>query len=170
MSDPQIPADIPRTRTWVRVALGLSLALNLLIVGVIGGAVLSHGRQGPPVALAPGDFGPYSRALSEEDRAALRTALRAQAPRLRENRTAVRAGFKDLLTALRADPYDPARVSALLAAQQARVEDQAGLVRDLVLTRVAQMHSEERAAFADRLERVLRHGPPRDHGRDTDRR
>lgn len=160
--------DTPRTRTWVRIALVASLGLNLLILGVVGGAVLSHRDRLPPgSASVLGEIGPYGRALSQSDRDAVRAALRAEGPRLRENRKAVRQGFQDLLSALRAEPYDQARVTSILNAQQARVQDQAGLLRGLLLERVAAMDAEERAAFADRLETVLRRGPPRDahHGR-----
>ncbi|TCP21412.1 periplasmic heavy metal sensor [Rhodovulum adriaticum] len=160
----------PRTRTWVRVALIVSLALNLLIVGMIGGAVVGH-RGGPPRAdMGEAAYGPYARALADEDRAALRRAMRAEAPRLRENRMAVRQGFRDLLGALRADPYEPGRVADILAEQEARVRDQGQIWRGLLVTRLETMSPEERAAFADRLERVLRRGPPvRDH-RDGPRR
>ncbi|TCO73981.1 periplasmic heavy metal sensor [Rhodovulum euryhalinum] len=152
----------PRTRTWVRVALVASLALNVLILGVVGGAVLNKGRDHPPrTAFAPGEYGPYGRALADTDRAALRAALKAEAPRLRENRAAVRQGFRDLLAALRAEPYEHARVVAVVQAQQARVQDQAALVQSLTLDRVGAMSGADRAAFADRLERVLRRGPPR---------
>ena len=162
-------ASPPRTPTWMRVALVTSLALNLLVLGIVGGAVLKFGRDGPSRAgFLPGDYGPYSRAMSESDREALRAAYRAEAPRLRENRAAVRQGFRELQDALRADPYDHARVVAVVEAQQARVQDHAALMRGLMLDRVAAMSPEERAAFADRLERVVRRGPPRERDRDRE--
>ncbi|SIO57302.1 Uncharacterized membrane protein [Rhodovulum sp. ES.010] len=155
----------PRTRAWVRIALVASLALNLLVLGMIGGAMLGHRHDGPRGAsFGPGELGPYGRAFSAPDRDALRAALRAEAPRLRANREGVRAGFRDVLAALRAEPFDQARVEAALQAQQARLRDQMGLTRRLMLERVAAMSPEERSAFADRLEEVLRRGPPRDRG------
>lgn len=147
---------------WLRVALGLSLGANLLIVGIVAGAVISHRPDGPRRGMTgPGDLGPYGRAFAYEDRAALREALGAAAPRQRENRAAVRQGFRDVLTALRAEPYDGDRVRALMEAQQARVQDQIELGRAAMLARLEAMTPAERAAFADRLERVLRRGPPR---------
>ena len=42
----------PRTPKWVRVLLALSLALNLLIIGLVGGAMVrfggSDGMRPPP--------------------------------------------------------------------------------------------------------------------------
>lgn len=168
MADANEPAQ-PRTRTWVRVALVVSLALNLLVLGMIGGAVINHGRGDPRAVTGPADLGPYGRALSDADRAALRKAIRAEGPRLRENREAVRAGFRELTGALRAEPYDHARVTAIIEGQQARVEAQVDLLRALMLDRVAQMTPAERAGFADRLEEVLRHGPPRDRDHGPER-
>lgn len=162
-TDPRA-TETPRTRTWVRVALVASLALNLLILGIVGGAMLGHRDRPPHAALGPGDHGPYGRALAEADREALRAAIRAEAPRIRETRRAVRQGFRDLLAALRAAPYDHGQVVAVMEAQQARVHEQAALMRGLMLDRVAAMSPEERAAFADRLERVIRRGPPSDRG------
>lgn len=156
------PPSAPRTRRWVRATLIASLALNLMILGVIGGAVL--GNWGGPSRATPGEaaYGPYARALSDEDRAALRLEMRAAAPRLRENRTVVRQGFRDLLDALRAEPYAPSRVAAILEAQETRVRDHGQIWRGLMLQRLDTMTPEDRAAFADRLEKVLRRGPSRD--------
>ncbi|TCP60834.1 putative membrane protein [Rhodovulum bhavnagarense] len=149
----------PPTRTWVRVMLIASLALNLLILGMVGGAVVGHRGASTRADLGEAAYGPYARALADEDRAALRAAMRSQAPRLRENRKAVRQGFNDLLDALRAEPYMPEHVAVILATQEAHARDQGEIWRDLMTERLAAMTPEQRAAFADRLERVLRRGP-----------
>lgn len=154
----------PGPGRWLKLALVLSLAANLLVVGLVAGVGLSrlHHRPHPH---PPGgeliDYGPYARALSPEGRERLRAAFRAKRPEFRVNREALRAGFRELLAALRATPYDPARVAAALRAQQGRVEAQTALVRGLLLEHLAGLSDAERAAFADRLEQVLRRGPPR---------
>jgi len=147
----------------------VSLALNVLILGIVGGAVISHERDKLHGEGGPMSLGPYGRAFDAADREALRAALRADAPRLRETRQAVRAGFRDVLNALKAEPYDAARVAAIVEGQQAHVQSQMETMRKLMLDRIAAMTPEERAAFADRLQEVLRRGPPRNHyhgGRD----
>ncbi|MGC9369235.1 MAG: periplasmic heavy metal sensor [Paracoccaceae bacterium] len=149
---------------WVKLALVLSLAVNLLVVGLVAGTGLNrlhdHDRHHPPGGELI-DYGPYARALSPEGRDRLRAAFRARRPEFRANREALRAGFAELLAALRATPYDPGRAAAVLEAQQGRVEAQTALVRGLLLEHLAGLSDAERAAFADRLETVLRHGPPR---------
>ncbi|MEX5727148.1 putative membrane protein [Rhodovulum iodosum] len=148
---------------WGRIALGISLALNLMVAGIVLGGLLSHrhdfghDRRGDRFA----EVGPYSRALDDEDRAALRQELRRSWPQGRQNRQAVRAGFDEVLSALRSEPFEVGRVEAVLTSQSERISDHLTITRGLLLDRMAQMSPDERAAFADRLEQVLRRGPPR---------
>ncbi|MCE8472521.1 hypothetical protein LZ189_26365, partial [Rhodovulum sulfidophilum] len=62
--------------------------------------------------------------------------------------------------ALRGETFDADRIAAVLDRQEARVQAHAEMVRKLMLDRLSAMSPDERSAFADRLERVLRHGPP----------
>lgn len=162
MSDEDI---IPRKRGfgWGRVLLAGSLALNLLVLGMAGGLVLNrmdeHHRAPSPERILM-RYGPYARALSPEDRLALRDDLRREASQLRAGRQDLRRDFDRLFAALRAQPYDPEAVSAAIEAQQGRVRAQVDEVQRMLLERVSAMSAEERAGFADRLERILRHGPP----------
>ena len=39
----------PRRKRLMRVALGLSLALNVMILGALGGAMWRHGGPGPTI-------------------------------------------------------------------------------------------------------------------------
>lgn len=155
MTDPVSPAPSPVAAPgrWIRVALALSLALNLLVVGISVGAML---RGGP----APGgrDFGlgPLSEALSREDRKALRAAFLHRHPDIRAERRAIRAQFDDLLAVLRADPFDPVALDAALEAIAQRNSDLLDTGRGLVAERLKAMDTEDRANFADRLERNLR--------------
>ncbi|MHC0054422.1 periplasmic heavy metal sensor [Actibacterium sp. D379-3] len=156
---------------WGRAALVVSLTLNFLFLGLVGGAVLH--RVGPRADAPPpgGDllsYGPYTHAFSPEDRKALRALLKRDAADLRDNRRAVRRGFDQVVAALRAQPYDAAAVQALLEQQQAGVAQQVSHVSGLMLEHIARMSDAERAAFADRLEEVLRRGPSR-HSAATQR-
>lgn len=153
------PAPAARTGRGLRIALGLSLALNLLVLGLVGGAYL----HGPP---PPRDFdgremgfGPFAEALRPEDRKALRRAILQRAPELREGREKRRQDMAALLQALRAEPFDPARLETVMDAQQAQLASQlavgAGVVREYLIG----LSAEARLAFADRLEASLTRGP-----------
>lgn len=145
----------------LKIALALSLALNLSIAGLVAGAWLSdHGprsdRRSPSRDLA---FGPVTDALSPEDRRALRREFLARAPEFRAARQEARAELATLLAALRAEPFDPAALSTALAAIQTRNSDRLEIGRTLIETRLLSMDAADRRAFADRLDAALRRRP-----------
>lgn len=146
-----------RSGRGLKIALALSLALNLGVAGLVAGAWLREGGpgRGPPRDLS---FGPFSQALSAEDRRALRQAIRQDLGDLRESRAAAREEFDALLAALRADPYVPAQVDAALSAVVARNTGRLVKGQELIAARIAQMAPSDRLAFAHRLEKALRRG------------
>lgn len=151
------PAAAATTARWLKPALIVSVALNLAVAGLVLGAWLSDGpRRGMPRDMS---FGPFSEALSDQDRRELRKALMDRAGEFRSARDAARAEFETLLAALRADPFDPDAMKSALAAIETRNAERLQLGRSLIETRLIQMSAEDRQAFADRLERGLRHRP-----------
>jgi uncharacterized membrane protein len=149
-----------RPRRLVRWALAISLALNLLIVGLVLGAVFGRDRDGRrDSALEDIGFNPFVAALPASERLALGRALVDRAGDFRQNREALRGEFDRLIALLRAEPFDLEAVRASVEAQQARLKERQDLGRDLLFERLAAMTSEQRAAFADALERGLRWGP-----------
>ena len=89
---PQTPESRPaspvekRLKRW-RAAFYASLAVNLLVLGVVGGAIL----KGPPPRMQGGDpgLGAYAEALDEADRKALRQAFLGCEASAREVRAAM---------------------------------------------------------------------------------
>ncbi len=153
----------PSAPRWMRLALVASLAVNLAVAGIVLGSVFGDGpdRRAPrPGAIG---LGPFADALSETDRAAVMRAYREEAGAFRDNRAAFRAQFNDLLTALRAEPYDPGTVREIIGAQDAKLAERVRLGRALLLERLDTMTATEREAYAERLEDNLRRGP---RGRD----
>ena len=71
------PNPPPRMKLWLRVVLVLSLAFNLLIVGISAGAMFTWSKwkshHGPRMDLSAG---PMTRALSREDRRAIGKEMR----------------------------------------------------------------------------------------------
>jgi len=157
--------DTPRaakpTRNWGRLALFVSLAINLLVAGVVAGALLNgpRDRDQAPV-LGDLGLGPFAHALPRGDRRALTGALRDRASAFRENRAQMRVLFEAVLTALRAKPYDHAALSEVINRQQAQVVQRQALGRQLLLDRIAAMSDAERTDYADELDKSLRRGPP----------
>lgn len=145
----------PRT---LRILLVLSVTLNLVVIGIVAGAALRdpprpHPDRGPA-------FGMFDRALTEDDRKALREAFRREAPDFRDDWQKMQGDLGDLLTVLRSEPYDAERVEEIFARQLERGQQMAGLGQRLMVERLAGMTATERHDFADRLARRLdRKGP-----------
>lgn len=157
MSDPV--TDTRRPARWMRPALVVSLALNLLILGAIGGALLLHGPG--PGHHRHGGFagGPITRALSDEDRRAIgRQMRRAYAEGTLPGRGG-RADFDALLAAIRAQPFDRDALARAMAARRAAMQAHLDLGQRLLLDRLSDMSDAERADFAARLaaQRQRRH-------------
>ncbi len=144
---------------WGKIVLFVSLALNLLIVGLVVGALLNGPRdRDRNPALRDLGFGPFVQALPRADRRALGDALLRQAGAFRENRAEMRASFEAFLGALRAEPFDAVALRRIVTDQQARITERQSLGRQLLLERIEAMNVAERADYADALDKSLRRG------------
>jgi uncharacterized membrane protein len=157
----------------VKIALGLSLAVNLLIIGLVAGALIAVGpRRGPDddPRLRTLGLGPFALALSREDREEVTGRLDRDA--LRGERRELGAGLVQLRAALLAEPFD--RASAEAALEQSRNATAAvqGYGHTALLDQIETMSAEDRRELAERLGRVLHRMGGRDRGdrdRDGDR-
>ena len=151
-------AAAPASGRAVRIVLVLSLAANLLVVGVVAGGWIAG--RGPMMALGGFDMtlGPFTDALEPNDREAVRERLRTRAdlrPRDRRERDQLIATFLD---AVRADPFDAAAVEAIFADQRNRATAGMSAGQDVLLERLKMMTPAQRAAFAGRLTQRLNPG------------
>lgn len=156
-------------RGW-RVVLIVSLALNLAVLGVIGGWILRHGigphgAHGPHAARLAQMGGPLTHALDSEGRRAVAVQLRAERGARSAHRAALRESFEALLADLRAQPFDPHRVETRLAAQRAQVAGRLEAGHAALVVHLSELSDTARAAYADRLEENLHQwrGPHRHH-------
>ncbi len=166
-----------RTPVWMRVALGLSLAANLAVAGLVLGAAgrdrwddrrTARSAQMPAAeGLRRGDrparggdpamaLSPYIAALPQADRRAIGREvfgqIRAEGLGLRD----LRASVDTVIAGLRADPFVPDAVAAELARQRAALSRLQDLSQAALMDRLGAMSPAERRAFADRLEAGLR--------------
>lgn len=144
----------------IRIALAVSLALNLAVAGIVGGSLLGgKGRPGNPMVRDIG-FGPFTAALSPEDRATLGRAFRDEAPDMRN----MRADMRQIVQALRATPFDEAALREAMAGMVVRGRTRLELGQRLLFDRLVAMTPEERDAFADRLQQVMERGRDKPRG------
>lgn len=137
-------------RRRTKVLLAVSLGLNMLVIGAVGGMVFHDGPD-----RGPGDkdaaFGPYTRALSHQDRKVIGKALRNEIGSFRQNLPKIRAGFAALKEALSADVYDRDLVHQLVKEQEALGLRRHQVGQRLLLERLDAMSQQDRRKFAERL-------------------
>jgi len=156
----------PRRRLWPRVLLVVSLTLNVLVLSVIAGAHVREGRdirdgrRPPPspdrTVLRDGGFMPFFDAMPREARDRMTAALREQEGGGMPDRAALAADLREFVAALRAEPFAPEALAAVLEAQHARVEARVVAGRTVLVEQIVAMTPAERIEFADTLEARFR--------------
>ncbi len=149
---PALPSAVPR---WMKVLLAVSLALNLGVLGMLGGAALrGAGDQGRPDVRDIG-FGPFSDALSPQDRQELRRAFLRDGGNPRAMRHMMRAEVATLLQVLRTEPLQEDDLRASFDRFRQRGQERLDLGQRLLADHIIAMSPDERARFADRLQEMM---------------
>jgi uncharacterized membrane protein len=142
-----MPARERRTPRWLLVALFASVALNLVIVGLLAGAIWRF-RVAPAwaVPVAPNLLG-YASGLPPERRKQLWDQTAEERRQLRPYRREVRTAREETIKALVAEPYDR-QLYLAAQARQAEAEKRARrAVQDLFVKIADALTPEERRAF-----------------------
>jgi uncharacterized membrane protein len=158
----------PKSRCpwWIRIVLGVSLALNLAVFGLVAGIAM---RGGPASVRAP-DMGyalPYIVALPSETRRDLFRSLRRD--NTLPNRRARRNDYEEMSRVMVADPFDRAMIENILHRQKDSAARVQAAAQARWLDLVAQMPLEDRKAYAARIEEVLERATRRAGERRKDR-
>ena len=154
----------PVTARWVKVALAVSLALNLATAGVIVGSFFRSGGPGPRSGAAPeiSAFGaPYMRALTKTERRDIARHVRSSLGTDLPDRRARRAMFREVLASLRAEPFDEGRLVAATARQADTAVAVQRAARQAWVEKVSKMSPEERSRYADAVEAGMKRAPIR---------
>ncbi len=152
MSDDKTQKPVGMRRR-TKILLGVSLGLNMLVIGAAGG-LLFH-NDGPD-HFRDAAYGPYTRALSHNDRKVIGVALREEVGSFRQNLPKIRASYSELKSALTADVYDSELVHRLITEQQALGMKRYKIGQRLLLERLDAMSPQERQNFAKHLGRRRR--------------
>lgn len=147
----------PLAPGW-RLLMLASLALNLVVAGLVIGSFLTHGPPGRGPGPRDFAFGPYTYALTPEDRRAIFEAMRRQRGDLPPPRELMAAERRELAAALRREPFDPAALRTVLDSQRQRADERFQLGQSLLVERMSALSPAAREAMAARLEQ----GPNRD--------
>ncbi len=150
-------SDCPR---WIKIALAVSLAINLLIIGIAGGmAARFGGSDGPPRMSDSG--GAYTRALTPKDRREIGKDLGQQFQEMRKGRAIVQEQYREMLAVLKAEPFDRGAAEDVLQRQSGIADQRRKVSERALLDRFEAMTPAERAAFVVRLEQGIERGASR---------
>lgn len=141
----------------LRIALAVSVGINLLVAGLAIGAAFHGGPDRDQMSRDLG-FGPFAEALNMSQRHALRDSLMQKSPEIRGAMQQRRADLVQLLTALRADPFDATKMHGALETMRNRLTTQLMLGQNALADVLIAMPPKQRLEFADRLERGQRRG------------
>lgn len=130
----------------LRTALLCSLAVNLLGVGLLAGAIIG----GPP-KVSRGEFGlkGFSYTLPKDRGEMLRQSFQQQRPKFRELREAARAARLEATSVLVAEPYDKAKLRASLTGVDEAESKLRSLVSDYFINAAETLTPQERIALAE---------------------
>lgn len=111
-----------KSNSLLRILLVGSLALNLLVVGVVGGAVFKRDQWTPHRQYRPIDLGlgPIERALTHEQRRQIRSELRANEDLRIQPGEGKEQYFARLVRVIEAEPFERAEFEAALDEQKQR--------------------------------------------------
>lgn len=142
---------------WLKIALVLSLVLNLAILGTIAGAFLRFHhddvdgvRRAPDPALMP-----YGLALSREQRRDITKELSKKGFSRYQSQSHLKENFDRLLSVLRREPFNVDRLKEVLEMQSERILQRANLAQELFVDEIASMSQEERQEFIKKLEKIF---------------
>ena len=142
---------------WIKIALAVSLAVNLLIFGIVGGmAVRFGGPDGPPRMSENG--GAYTHALTPKDRREIGKEIRQQFVEMRQGSTTLQEQYREMLEILKAEPFDRSAAEDVLGKQSGIVDQRRKVSERALLNRLEAMTPAERAAFVERLENGIERG------------
>ncbi len=97
---------------WSMLLLTASLALNLIVVGLVAGSLWrARAHQPPARAVTPNLLG-YAASLPQERRDAIWTATAGQRQHIRPFRREIRAAREELMHVIAADTFDADKFAA----------------------------------------------------------
>jgi uncharacterized membrane protein len=136
--------DAPR---WMLALLFASLAVNLLVVGSVAGAMWRH--RAPPVAAGPviPNLMGYASSLPAERRKQLWEETAGERAHVRPFRRAVRAAREETIRALMEQPFDKQRYLEAQVRQSAAENQARAAVEQLYAKLAESLTPEERRAF-----------------------
>lgn len=149
-------------RRWLSIILGVSVALNLFFLGLLGARAVRD-REARAERSAPGLVVSGARRHRQRPRP-FEWMSEAEREQLRPRRKDLRSTRRAAEDALRAEPFDGARLRTALGDLRRETDAIQASVHELILQRAGSMSAEQRQRLADAQWGARREGGPREDG------
>ncbi|OUS07116.1 hypothetical protein A9Q96_07350 [Rhodobacterales bacterium 52_120_T64] len=159
MSEQTTP-QAKKTPRWIKVALIVSVAANLGVAGVIGGAALRAPEIKRNNLNGPEGVAMLARAMPAEHQRELREGLRDRREEFRPDRQELGSLRARFIEALKADPFEIEAVQDVLAEQRAMIFELTTAGDNTVIAQIEKMSPQDRENYILRLLKDKR-PPPR---------
>lgn len=142
-----------KSRNLWKILFGISLALNLLIIGAVGGAMIRMSKG--PVANHRASGLLYMRALNFEDKKSFRKELFRNKDSRKIGRAKEYSSYSSAVKILKKDPFDRKAFEELLDQQTKYSKSSQRSARLALVAQIAKMTKEERMIYAKRLANLI---------------
>ena len=142
-----------KSRNLWKILFGISLALNLLIIGAVGGAMIRMSKG--PVANHRASGLLYMRALNFEDKKSFRKELFRSKDSRKIGRAKEYSSYSSAVKILKKDPFDRKAFEELLDQQTKYSKSSQRSARLALVAQIAKMTKEERMIYAKRLANLI---------------
>ena len=143
----------PKSRNRWKILFVISVGLNLLIIGALGGVLIRKGKAPMVHLLASGRL--YMQALDFRDKKALRNEILGD----KDGRELVKAqnyaSFRSAVDILKKHPFNRSAFENLLDEQAKLTQSRRGLARESLVAHIEKMTKEERENYALRLKELV---------------
>lgn len=154
-------------RPWLKFLLALSLALNLVVVGIVAGAAWRF-RDGPPKGQRPPLLGAFI--FKDLGRNEVDQLLRAQSETGEHPRQQHRREMQRIIALLRQEALDAGAVRTIVETHAAGSQQLMQAVSLSWVQRLEGLSLSQRQDVANRMQEYLERGPRRPKGAERDRR
>lgn len=160
MNDTAIPGTPTQRRwsgtpRWVKWLLGVSLALNFVVIGLAIGAAMKFHKYGHSHG-GIATIGQIMRALPDDSKGAARDMLFAAQPDLKALRAERKAAKRAVAEAIEASPYDPAAVEQAFATLRNKDQIAKTSAHGVMVEILEVLSPEDRAIVAEGLRKRRR--------------
>lgn len=156
-----------RRPLWLRLLIGASFALNVLVIGAVIGLIVTGPFRDDRPPLRPTGVAPLIGLLPPQERGEVFSHMRALGRDIGVTPTSQAEARQRIIAAVAADPFDPEALVALLTADQERFAQYSQQGQAALAAALTKMSPAERKGYAERLERFDRFKGP---GEDRERK